>query len=219
MTAIGNPSGIATTITVTAIMKALTITSTVWEVKIEIPEVKLIIVSLRNKTQPIKIAIKYPKSPIRFDNSFNCFLSGVKLASSPSSSSSSLFPPLELSKALLAPSKVLSPTAATIIFPYPSTTWDPENTKGQVYFCPFCSNPLTFHIISDSPVTGDSSIPALASPKTNPSTLIISPILSFNTSPTRTSSIDISFSLPSRITSTFLSLVSLLNFKNCSVSW
>ena len=89
--------------------------------KIEIPENKLMMVSLRNKTQPIKIAIKYPKSPIRFDNSFNCFLSGVKLASSPSSSSS-LFPPLELSKALLAPSKVLSPTAATIIFPNPSTT-------------------------------------------------------------------------------------------------
>ena len=71
---------------------------------------------------------------------------------------------------------------------------------------------------SDSPVTGDSSIPAFASPKTNPSTLIISPILNLSISPTKISSIEISFSIPSLITKTFLSLASLVNARNCSFS-
>ena len=175
-------------------------------------------VSFTKRETPITKAEAYPKSPTIFDKTFNCFFNGVKSVSS-SSSPSSFFLPAEFINCLFWPSKVLSPTAATTMLPKPSTTWEPEKTKGQVYLCPFVSKLLTFHMISDSPVTGDSSIPTLASPKTNPSTLIISPILNLIISPTSISSMEISFSNPSRITKTFLSLFSLFNFKNCSCFW
>ena len=116
VTAIGSPSGMATTITVTAIMKALTKISSSFEDMIEPPVNKRRIDSLTKRVQPMRIAKMYPKLPIRFDKSFNCFLRGVKSASS-SPSSPSLLPLAAFVNCLFCPSKVLSPTAATTILP------------------------------------------------------------------------------------------------------
>ena len=56
VTAIGSPSGIATTMTVTPIMKALTKISNSWEENREIPAIILRILSLTKRVKPIRIA-------------------------------------------------------------------------------------------------------------------------------------------------------------------
>ena len=98
VTAIGNPSGIATTMTVTAIMNALTKISSSREENIGIPAYKFNMVSLVKRTAPMRMAKVIPKLPIIFDKSFNCFFNGVKFVSSSSSSPS--FLPLELNNCL-----------------------------------------------------------------------------------------------------------------------
>ena len=101
----GRPSGIATTMTVTAMMNALTNTSIVSVSNKGSPAVSLMIASLIIIRSPIKIAIMYPKSPILLAKSLSCFLRGVISASA--------WSPLAFSSCLFDPSKVFGPTAQT----------------------------------------------------------------------------------------------------------
>ena len=89
-------------------------------------------------------------------------------------------------KFLLIKLYVYSPTAQTRTFPTPSITFDPERIKQESFFV-FAIFTGTLEIMSDSPVTEDSSIFSSEPSTKIPSICNKSPIVTVRRSPTKSS--------------------------------
>lgn len=120
MTESGSPSGIATTTTVTAIIKNPTnYFQWIFESQLVIGSVVLSIVNLINKITKMKIAEYNPKYPISLAIFSSFYYNGVDSGSA------------AFKLALIFPIQELSPTTKIMYFPHPVNTLVPDNKIGD----------------------------------------------------------------------------------------
>mmetsp|Transcript_10487 Transcript_10487/g.15333 ORF Transcript_10487/g.15333 Transcript_10487/m.15333 type:complete len:507 (-) Transcript_10487:339-1859(-) len=167
VTASGNPSGTATTTTVTAITIKDTTSDKSDNDQFPVPfdvSITFLITNPISKIKNVSVAKNTPIFPIVAAKSSSFSSSGVCLCPPPDSSSSVL------------PHSEFVPTAVTNISPVPSFTVVPDNKNG--------SFAVDFFIISDSPVMDDSSVSSFSDSNSIPSAGTASPFDSLTMSPT-----------------------------------